>query len=171
VKDVTRHPATKAVVDACAEWYDRHFDPLWRDRLLCVPDEDGRHTARLFQIPRTSADLRSITEVNISSVEQFAYSEFMMSLPDPTAFYAVTMHPLDGLGALELNPSVAFMMVDRMLGGSGNAAERTAFAARAAEAQVGDQAPRSMGVRLPGPSGVSIDVQVPAGTSLNESPW
>ena len=69
-----------------------------------------------------SAFLRSITEVNISSVEQFAYSEFLMSLPDPTAFYAVTMHPLDGLGALELNPSVAFMMVDRMLGGSGNAA-------------------------------------------------
>jgi flagellar motor switch protein FliM len=68
-----------------------------------------------------SAFLRAITEVNISSVEQFAYSEFLMSLPDPTAFYAVTLHPLDGLGALELNPSVAFMMVDRMLGGSGQA--------------------------------------------------
>src|SRR5262249_38568504 len=49
----------------------------------------------------------------------FAYSEFLMSLPDPTAFYALSMPPLDGLGALELNPSVAFTMVDRMLGGRG----------------------------------------------------
>ena len=66
-----------------------------------------------------SAFLRAMTEVNIVSVEQFAYSEFLMSLPDPTAFYAVGMNPLDGLGALELNPSIAFMMIDRMLGGHG----------------------------------------------------
>ena len=32
-----------------------------------------------------SAFLRSMTEVSIVSVEQFAYSEFLMSLPDPTA--------------------------------------------------------------------------------------
>jgi flagellar motor switch protein FliM len=61
-----------------------------------------------------------MTDVSIVSVEQFAYSEFLMSLPDPTAFYAVAMPPLDGVGALELNPSVAFAVVDRMLGGSGD---------------------------------------------------
>jgi flagellar motor switch protein FliM len=66
-----------------------------------------------------SAFLRSMTEVSIVSVEQFAYSEFLMSLPDPTAFYAVGMSLFDGVGALELNPSVAFTMVDRLLGGSG----------------------------------------------------
>jgi flagellar motor switch protein FliM len=66
-----------------------------------------------------SAFLRAMTEVSIVSVEQFAYSEFLMSLPDPTAFYAVGMHPLDGIGALELNPAVAFMMIDRLLGGTG----------------------------------------------------
>jgi len=67
-----------------------------------------------------SAFLRSMTEVNIVSVEQFAYSEFLMSLPDPTAFYAVGLSPLDGVGALEMNPSVAFTMVDRLLGGTGH---------------------------------------------------
>ena len=36
-----------------------------------------------------SAFLRAMTEVSIVSVEQFTYSEFLMSLPDPTAFYAV----------------------------------------------------------------------------------
>jgi flagellar motor switch protein FliM len=66
-----------------------------------------------------SAFLRAVSEVSITSVEQFAYSEFLMSLPDPTAFYAVALTPTDTLGALELNPSIAFTMIDRMLGGSG----------------------------------------------------
>ncbi|HTV03531.1 MAG TPA: flagellar motor switch protein FliM, partial [Luteitalea sp.] len=66
-----------------------------------------------------SAYLRTVTDVNVTSVEQFTYSEFLMSLPDPTAFYAISLAPLEGLGALELNPSVAFSMIDRMLGGSG----------------------------------------------------
>jgi flagellar motor switch protein FliM len=66
-----------------------------------------------------SAYLRTVCEVAILSVEQFTYSEFLMSLPDPTAFYAVSMRPLEGIAALELNPAVAFTMIDRMLGGSG----------------------------------------------------
>jgi flagellar motor switch protein FliM len=66
-----------------------------------------------------SAYMRVVTEVSIQSVEQFTYSEFLMSLSDPTAFYAVSMRPLEGVAALELNPAVAFTMIDRMLGGSG----------------------------------------------------
>jgi flagellar motor switch protein FliM len=62
-----------------------------------------------------SAFLRSVTEVTIVSVEQFAYSEFLMSLPEQTAFYAVSLDPLDGVAAVELNPSVAFTLVDRRL--------------------------------------------------------
>ena len=66
-----------------------------------------------------SAYLRAATEVSLVSVEQFTYAEFLSSLPDPTAFYAITLPPLEGMGALELNPVVAFTMIDRMLGGSG----------------------------------------------------
>lgn len=66
-----------------------------------------------------SAFLRAVTEVSIVSVEQFAYSEFLMSLPDPTAYYSFAMSPFEGLAALEINPSIAFTMVDRMLGGNG----------------------------------------------------
>jgi len=68
-----------------------------------------------------SAYLRAITELSVVSVEQFSYSEFLMSLTDPTAFYALAIPPFDELAALEINPTVAFAMVDRMLGGTGNA--------------------------------------------------
>jgi flagellar motor switch protein FliM len=72
-----------------------------------------------------SAYLRTVTDVAIVSVEQFNYSEFLMSLPDPTAFYAVSMQPFDGVAALELSPAVAFTMIDRMLGGNGGAMQQT----------------------------------------------
>jgi flagellar motor switch protein FliM len=66
-----------------------------------------------------SAFLRTVSDLTIVSVEQFAYSEFLMSLPDPTAFYAIHAAPQDIIGALEVNPGIAFMMVDRLLGGTG----------------------------------------------------
>jgi flagellar motor switch protein FliM len=69
-----------------------------------------------------SAYLRTTTELSIVSVEQSAYSEFLMALPDPTAFYSLAMPPGDSLGALELNPNVAFALIDRLLGGSGESA-------------------------------------------------
>lgn len=68
-----------------------------------------------------SAYLRTVTEMTVVSVEQFSYSEFLMSLSDPTAFYALAIPPYDELGALEINPAIAFSLVDRMLGGSGSA--------------------------------------------------
>lgn len=66
-----------------------------------------------------AAYLRSMTALSLVSVQQFAYSEFLMSLPDPTAYYALSMAPFDELGGLEINPAVAFAMIDRMLGGEG----------------------------------------------------
>ena len=62
-----------------------------------------------------AAYLRTSVEASVAAVEQFSYSEFLMSLPDPTAFYSVRIKNFDGLGALELNPSIAFTVVDRML--------------------------------------------------------
>ena len=47
-----------------------------------------------------AAYLRSMTDLSLVSVEQFAYSEFLMSLSDPTAFYAISMAPFDDLGGL-----------------------------------------------------------------------
>jgi flagellar motor switch protein FliM len=66
-----------------------------------------------------SAYLRTMIELSVVSVEQFSYSEFLMSLTDPTVFYALAIPPFDELAALEVNPSIGFAMVDRMLGGAG----------------------------------------------------
>ena len=66
-----------------------------------------------------AAYLRAVTELSIVSVEQFSYAECLQTLPDPTAFYALSLAPFEDLGALEINPAIAFAMIDRMLGGGG----------------------------------------------------
>ncbi|HWQ35098.1 MAG TPA: flagellar motor switch protein FliM [Blastocatellia bacterium] len=63
--------------------------------------------------------LRAISEVTLISVEQQAYVEYLYGLPDPTAIFTLAMHPLQGMAILELNPSIAFPVIDRMLGGQG----------------------------------------------------
>src|SRR5262245_62471872 len=63
--------------------------------------------------------LRTISEVTLISVEQQAYVEYLYGLPDPTVIFTLAMHPLQGVAVLELNPSVAFPVIDRMLGGAG----------------------------------------------------
>ena len=63
--------------------------------------------------------LRTISEVTLISVEQQAYVEYLYGLPDPTAIFTLSMHPLQGVSVLELNPSLAFPVIDRLLGGRG----------------------------------------------------
>ena len=45
VDDVTTHPATRAMVEEYAAWYDRHFDPAWQDILLSPHHADGERVA------------------------------------------------------------------------------------------------------------------------------
>jgi flagellar motor switch protein FliM len=66
-----------------------------------------------------SSVMRSIVEIQLHSVDQMTYGEFLMSLPSPTSFNVFSMKPLEGSGILEINPSIAFPMVDRLLGGKG----------------------------------------------------
>ena len=63
--------------------------------------------------------LRTISEVTLISVEQQSYVEYLYGLSDPTAIFTVSMHPLQGVAVIEINPSVAFPIIDRMLGGPG----------------------------------------------------
>ncbi|SFV53739.1 Flagellar motor switch protein FliM [hydrothermal vent metagenome] len=67
-----------------------------------------------------SSIMRSIVEMQLHSVDQMTYGEFLMSLPNPTSFNVFSVKPLEGSGVLEINPSIAFPMLDRLLGGKGD---------------------------------------------------
>lgn len=66
-----------------------------------------------------SAYLRSYLTVNLVSVEQLSYSEFLEGLPSPTCLVSMGLKPYDGNGVLVLNPSLVFPTIEMLLGGSG----------------------------------------------------
>lgn len=64
-----------------------------------------------------SAMLRSMVEVKLTSVDQLTYSEFIFSLENPTCFNLLKAEPLEGHLILDINPSILYPIIDRLLGG------------------------------------------------------
>ena len=71
--------------------------------------------ARNFQAALAGI-LRAGVEVRVAGVDQLTYLEFVSSLPNPTAFAVLSAEPLVGSFILEINPSVAFSVVERLEG-------------------------------------------------------
>ena len=66
-----------------------------------------------------SVYLRSYLTVNLVSVEQLSYAEFLQGLPSPTCLVSLGLRPYDGSGVLELGPSLVFPVLEMLLGGTG----------------------------------------------------
>jgi flagellar motor switch protein FliM len=71
-----------------------------------------------------STTLRTLVKVEMASVQELSYYEFTRSLSNPSTLVVFTMPPLEGNGILELQPSVAMTIVDRLLGGPGMGASK-----------------------------------------------
>lgn len=75
-----------------------------------------------------SAQLRCFVEVQVVSIEQLAYDEFIHSLPEPTILSIVDMAPLDGSMLVEVASDIGFAIIDRLFGGKGTpVSENRAF--------------------------------------------
>jgi flagellar motor switch protein FliM len=74
--------------------------------------------ARLYTSSLTTM-VRGLCEVELRTVEQISYGEFVMSISSPTCIAIFNMEPLKGVGALEMSSHVLFVLIDRLLGGSG----------------------------------------------------
>lgn len=79
--------------------------------------------ARLVQ-SFLSGYLRSLVQVDVLSVDALQYSEFSNSLANPVVLGIVDFSPLNGSIIFEMDPSIAFALIDRILGGRGSAMER-----------------------------------------------
>jgi flagellar motor switch protein FliM len=111
-------PAKKAQVQRKVTLYNfRRPDRVSREQMRSLHFMHDRF-ARNFS-SSLSAYLRTITEVNLVSVEQLSYQEFLLSVPEPTCFNAISIKPLEGALALEVNPTLVFPIIDKMLGGPG----------------------------------------------------
>lgn len=67
-----------------------------------------------------SAFIRTIAEIEVLSVKQSSYGEYVNHLNSPTALTVFSFEPLRGNCMLEINPTIIFPIIDRVLGGPGN---------------------------------------------------
>ncbi len=69
-----------------------------------------------------SAYLRTITDVTLLSVDQLSYAEFLMSLPETTCINVVKITPQGGTMAYEVNPTLVFAVIEKLMGGASDTA-------------------------------------------------
>lgn len=79
--------------------------------------------ARLFSTTLTNF-LRTFVEIELVSVDQLTFSEFVMSISNPSCIYVFKMEPLEGSAIVEINPSLVFFIIDRLFGGQGRPSEQ-----------------------------------------------
>lgn len=72
-----------------------------------------------------SAQLRSLVQVHVASVDQLTYEEFIRSIPNPTTLGVINMDPLKGSAILEIDPAITFSIIDRLFGGQGEGTKVT----------------------------------------------
>lgn len=71
-----------------------------------------------------SAQLRTFVQIEIDLVEQVNYHEFIASIPSRTILNVFDVKPMEGKMVMEINPQVAFAVLERMLGGQGDPTDR-----------------------------------------------
>jgi flagellar motor switch protein FliM len=66
-----------------------------------------------------STHLRTMVKVEVASVEQLTYQEFVQSLANPSVISILAVPPLKGNIIMEINTEIAFAFIDRVFGGEG----------------------------------------------------
>jgi flagellar motor switch protein FliM len=101
-----------------AQPYDfRRPDRIAKDQLRAIHVLNENFARSLAS--SLSAYLRAYVTVNLVSVEQLSFTEFIKGLPSPTSVIALGMKPYDGSALLEINPALVFPILEMLLGGSG----------------------------------------------------
>lgn len=98
--------------------YDfKHPDRVSKEQLRTLRTiHDG--FARTFST-YLSTILRTMVDINLLSIDQVSYSEYMMALSEPSCIYILRSDTLQGRSILEVNPQLSLLIVDRLLGGTG----------------------------------------------------
>jgi flagellar motor switch protein FliM len=62
--------------------------------------------------------LQTVVSITVTSVDQLFYSEFILSVSNPSCLYVFEIEGTDGSGILEISPQLALTIMERLLGGS-----------------------------------------------------
>jgi len=69
--------------------------------------------------------LQTVVNVNVTSVDQIYYSEYVLSVSNPACLFTFDIKNTDVKGILEYNNDLAVSLVDKLLGGNGLGTKQT----------------------------------------------
>lgn len=110
-------PSDPSAGKAVALYDFRRPDRVSKDQMRTLQNLHEGY-ARLLSTTLTSM-LRTLVEINLVSVDQLTYQEVIMSISSPSCIYIFQMEPLESSAIFEVNPSLIFIMLDRLFGGQG----------------------------------------------------
>jgi flagellar motor switch protein FliM len=111
-------PKSKSAPKKTFETYDlRQSRPLDSDRAQILTTLHESLARRLGN--SLGAYLRVGFDMNLVSIEQLTYREFMSRIPELTYFASLHILPIDARAAFQTDLSLVFPIVDVVLGGSG----------------------------------------------------
>lgn len=67
-----------------------------------------------------SAQMRTFVQINVASVDQLPYEEFIRSIPESTVLATFDSSSLQGRMLLEVSPHITQAILERLFGGSGS---------------------------------------------------
>ncbi|MBL5778000.1 flagellar motor switch protein FliM [Bacillus sporothermodurans] len=71
-----------------------------------------------------SAQLRTFVQITVASTDQIPFEEFVRSVPKMTILTSFDVPPLDGRIIMEINPNIAYSMLDLVMGGKGTSVNK-----------------------------------------------
>jgi len=98
-------------------------DKLSKDQLRTI--QMIHETFGRLNTTMLSAQLRTAVQIQVISVDQITYEEFIRSIPEFTILSIFDMGSLEGNAILELNPNIVFAIIDRLFGGPGESIDLT----------------------------------------------
>ncbi|WP_196594658.1 flagellar motor switch protein FliM [Pectinatus sottacetonis] len=67
-----------------------------------------------------STHLRVLVKIEVASVDQLTYEEFIRSLPNPSVISILSLSSLKGNIIFEMDTNIVFAIIDRLFGGTGD---------------------------------------------------
>ena len=109
---------TDSIIQKKIQLYDfRHPDRFSKEQLRTI--EIMHETFARLVTNNFSTQLRTLVSVQIASVSQITYEEFVKTAANPTLFAVIDMRPFSGSAMIEINPSITFTIMEILFGGEG----------------------------------------------------
>jgi len=116
--NIDMHEISAAKSDRKIKVYDfKRPDKFSKDQLRAI---QMIHESFARQLTTSLSTLiRSMVSSEVVSVDQLAYEEFINSVVSPTVIGILEMYPFSGNSLIDMDPTLVFSIIDRMLGGKG----------------------------------------------------